>query len=80
MQRTGVDLALYFDDTPPNHLSHHFLMDEEILPVCSPQYAREHELLKTPITSATARCCTTVRPGETIPVRMSGLAGRSTLR
>ena len=27
MQRTGVDLALYFDDTPPNHLSHHFLMD-----------------------------------------------------
>jgi LysR family D-serine deaminase transcriptional activator len=48
MQRTGVDLALYFDDTPPNHLSHHFLMDEEILPVCSPQYAREHELLKNP--------------------------------
>jgi LysR family D-serine deaminase transcriptional activator len=72
MQRTGVDLALYFDDTPPNHLSHHFLMDEEILPVCSPQYAREHELLKTPITSATARCCTTVRPGAMIPVRMSG--------
>ncbi len=24
MQRTGIDLALYFDDTPPNHLSHHF--------------------------------------------------------
>ena len=48
MQRTGIDLALYFDDTPPNHLSHHFLMDEEILPVCSPVYAREHELLKNP--------------------------------
>ncbi|MGU0057191.1 DNA-binding transcriptional regulator DsdC [Enterobacter hormaechei] len=48
MQRIGIDLALYFDDTPPNHLSHHFLMDEEILPVCSPAYAREHELLKNP--------------------------------
>ena len=36
-------------------------MDEEILPVCSPAYAREHALLKTPITSATARYCTTVR-------------------
>lgn len=48
MQRTGIDLALYFDDTPSNHLSHHFLMDEAILPVCSPAYARKHELLKNP--------------------------------
>lgn len=48
MQRTGIDLALYFDDTPANHLSHHFLMDEEILPVCSPAYAREHQLVKNP--------------------------------
>lgn len=44
MQRTGVDLAIYFDDMPPNQLSHHFLMDEEILPVCSPEYARERQL------------------------------------
>ncbi|NIF38599.1 DNA-binding transcriptional regulator DsdC [Enterobacter sp. Tr-810] len=48
MQRTGVDLALYFDDTPPNHLSHHFLMDEAILPVCSPEYAQQHALLQNP--------------------------------
>jgi LysR family D-serine deaminase transcriptional activator len=72
MQRTGIDLALYFDDTPPNHLSHHFLMDEEILPVCSPRMPANMNWLKTPITSATARCCMTVRPGAMIPVRMSG--------
>lgn len=48
MQRTGIDLALYFDDTPPANLTHHFLMDEAILPVCSPAYAREHDLLKHP--------------------------------
>ena len=48
MQRTGIDLALYFDDTPPANLTHHFLMDEAILPVCSPAYAREHDLLKNP--------------------------------
>jgi LysR family D-serine deaminase transcriptional activator len=48
MQRTGIDLALYFDDTPPTQLAHHFLMNEAILPVCTPEYAREHELIKNP--------------------------------
>jgi LysR family D-serine deaminase transcriptional activator len=76
MQRTGVDLALYFDDTPPNHLSHHFLMDEAILPVCSPEYATNMRCYRIPITCVTARCCMTVRPGAMIPVRMSGVAGR----
>ncbi|MDH1126645.1 DNA-binding transcriptional regulator DsdC [Enterobacter sp. GD03975] len=48
MQRTGVDLALYFDDSPPKQLGYHFLMDEAILPVCSPEYAREHALAQNP--------------------------------
>lgn len=48
MQRTGVDLAIYFDDMPPNQLTHHYLMDEAILPVCSSEYAREHQLLASP--------------------------------
>ena len=44
LQRAGVDLAIYFDDAPSAQLTHHFLMDEEILPVCSPDYARRHDL------------------------------------
>lgn len=48
MQRTGVDLALYFDDSPPKQLGYHYLMDEAILPVCSPEYAREHALAQNP--------------------------------
>lgn len=54
MQRTGVDLALYFDDSPPKHLAHTFLMDEDILPVCSLEYAREHALFGQP--ENLARC------------------------
>ena len=36
--------ALYFDDAPSAQLTHHFLMDEEILPVCSPDYASRYSL------------------------------------
>lgn len=49
MQQAGIDLALYFDDEPSPQLTHHFLMDETILPVCSPDYARRHELFKNPL-------------------------------
>lgn len=45
LQRAGIDLALYFDDAPSSQLSHHFLMDEEILPVCSPEYAQRFDLM-----------------------------------
>ncbi|EGT4255163.1 DNA-binding transcriptional regulator DsdC [Citrobacter amalonaticus] len=45
LQRAGVDLALYFDDAPSAQLEHHFLMDEAILPVCSPDYARRFDLM-----------------------------------
>ena len=44
LQRAGIDLAIYFDDAPSAQLTHHFLMDEEILPVCSPEYAQRHAL------------------------------------
>ena len=37
-------MAIYFDDAPSAQLTHHFLIDEEILPVCSPDYARRHDL------------------------------------
>ncbi|EPC6762114.1 LysR substrate-binding domain-containing protein, partial [Escherichia coli O5:H11] len=48
-QRAGIDLAIYFDDAPSAQLTHHFLMDEEILPVCSPEYAQRHALTNTVI-------------------------------
>ncbi|ELG9600425.1 TPA: DNA-binding transcriptional regulator DsdC [Salmonella enterica subsp. enterica serovar Enteritidis] len=44
LQRAGIDLAIYFDDAPSAQLTHHFLMDEAILPVCSPDYARRFAL------------------------------------
>lgn len=55
LQRAGVDLALYFDDTPSSQLTHHFLMDEAIVPVCSPEYAQRFELKNKP---AHLRNCT----------------------
>lgn len=44
LQRAGIDLAIYFDDAPSTQLTHHFLMDEAILPVCSPDYAHRFAL------------------------------------
>ena len=54
LQRAGIGLALYFDDTPSSQLSHHFLMDEAILPVCSREYAQRFELMNN---SAMLRNC-----------------------
>jgi LysR family D-serine deaminase transcriptional activator len=55
MQRAGIDLAIYFDDAPSSQLSHHFLMDEAIVPVCTADYARQHQLQQNP---ANLRHCT----------------------
>lgn len=41
----GIDLAIYFDDTPPEKLQCHHLMDESIIPVCSPEYAQRYNLI-----------------------------------
>lgn len=44
-QRTGIDLALYFGHQPSQHLNYDYLMDEQIVPVCSPQYAEKMNLI-----------------------------------
>ena len=48
LQWSGVDVAIYFDDAPSAQLSHHRLMDEAILPVCSAEYARRFQLSARP--------------------------------
>uniref|UniRef100_UPI0035C7640B DNA-binding transcriptional regulator DsdC n=1 Tax=Serratia quinivorans TaxID=137545 RepID=UPI0035C7640B len=48
MQRTGIDLALYFDDMKVVQQETCFLMHEAILPVCSPAYAGQHALEQNP--------------------------------
>jgi DNA-binding transcriptional LysR family regulator len=80
LQRTGIDLAIYFDDAPSSQLSHHFLMDEAIVPVCTPNYAQQRQLMSNPGNLATVRCSTIARHGATIPAPTSGIAGRSSLR
>ncbi|MGY5392149.1 DNA-binding transcriptional regulator DsdC [Acinetobacter sp. NigerLNRRAM0016] len=44
-QRTGIDLALYFDHQPAANLNNQYLMDEQIIPVCSPAYAKKMNLI-----------------------------------
>lgn len=43
-QRTGIDIALYFDNQPSFQLNYQHLMDEYIIPVCSPAYAEKFHL------------------------------------
>lgn len=45
-QRTGIDLALYFDNQPSFQLNYQYLMDEHIIPVCSPEYAAKFNLIE----------------------------------
>lgn len=40
----GIDLAIYFDDKTPEKLACQHLMNESIVPVCSPEYAEKHQL------------------------------------
>ncbi|MGY6038821.1 DNA-binding transcriptional regulator DsdC [Aeromonas sp. AE23HZ002T15] len=44
----GIDLTLYFDDKTPARLAIHPLMDEYMVPVCSPEYAEQHRLWNNP--------------------------------
>ncbi len=41
----GIDLAIYYDDTVHSNLYCEDLMQESIVPVCSPKYAQQHDLL-----------------------------------
>ena len=51
----GIDLALCFDDKTPARLAIHPLMDEYMVPVCSPEYAEQHGLLGNPANLAHCR-------------------------
>ncbi|TCB82316.1 DNA-binding transcriptional regulator DsdC [Acinetobacter sp. ANC 4173] len=44
-QRTGIDLAIYFDHRPSANLNYQYLMDEHIVPVCSSEYAKKMNLM-----------------------------------
>lgn len=44
----GIDLAIYFDNTPSKRLQSYPLMNESIIPVCSPEYAEKHQLIGQP--------------------------------
>lgn len=44
----GIDLAIYFDDSPSDKLQCHHLMNEFIMPVCSPEYAQRYDLINNP--------------------------------
>lgn len=79
LQRAGIDLAIYFDDAPSSQLSHHFLMDEAIVPVCTPYYARQLQLTSNP---ASLRHCTLLHDrghGAMIPAPMNGSVGHNNL-
>ncbi|GKX63701.1 Gcv operon activator [Pragia fontium] len=41
----GIDLAIYFDDKTSNKLACQHLMDESMVPVCSPEYAEKYQLM-----------------------------------
>lgn len=43
-----IDLAIYYDNRPRSKLFCQHLMDETIMPVCSPEYAAEHDLIGKP--------------------------------
>ena len=44
-QRAGIDLAIYFDNQPSFQLDYQYLMDEHIIPVCSPEYAAKFNFM-----------------------------------
>ncbi|PWC11146.1 DNA-binding transcriptional regulator DsdC [Brenneria roseae subsp. americana] len=44
----GIDLAIYFDDKTPEKLACEHLMDESMVPVCSPEYAQRFDLIAKP--------------------------------
>ncbi len=76
MQRAGIDLALYFDDLPSSQLTHHYLMDEAIVPVCTADYARQHQLQQHPDNLQHCTLLHDRRPGAMILAPTNGLAGQ----
>ncbi|OLQ69307.1 colanic acid biosynthesis glycosyltransferase WcaA [Photobacterium proteolyticum] len=50
----NIDVAIYYDAKIPEGIHYEKLMSESIIPVCSPEYAEEHNLLDNP--SALMKC------------------------
>ncbi len=44
----GIDIAIYYDDITRTNLYCEDLMSESIVPVCSPNYAKQQDLLNNP--------------------------------
>lgn len=42
----GIDVAIYFDDKEPSNLYCQDIMEETIVPVCSPEYAKQNALME----------------------------------
>jgi len=55
LHRMGVDLSVSFDDASHDRFHQEHLMDESIIPVCSPEYARRWQLAGQPENLASCR-------------------------
>lgn len=44
----GIDLAIYYDEKVPKKMAYHHLMNESMMPVCSPEYASKYDLMGNP--------------------------------
>ncbi|MCW8328447.1 DNA-binding transcriptional regulator DsdC [Photobacterium sp. SDRW27] len=44
----NIDLAIYYDNKPPEGLNCEHLMSESIVPVCTREYAEKHDLFDNP--------------------------------
>ena len=55
LHQMGVDLSISFDDAPAGRFHQEHLMDERIVPVCSPEYARRFQLINQPANLSSCR-------------------------
>lgn len=55
LQKMGADLAISFDAAKPERFHQEYLMDESIVPVCSPRYAERYSLYRQPENLANCR-------------------------
>lgn len=55
LHRMGVDLSISFDNAAPGRFHQEYLMDESIVPVCSPEYIRRWQLTGQPENLSTCR-------------------------
>lgn len=61
LDHRNFDLAVEFRQDDPRGLHSELLMEEYLLPVCSPRYLQQHALLKKP---GDLSCCTLLHDGD----------------